>query len=238
MISSIVLLQVGAVRDDSGCRERARRAGADVERAEPAAAACGPGVRIHDRARREQIQVEGVHGQSACTATGSADGEQGRVDRGELVADGCSHAVSSRSAGLFGRAFAHASRSICCSTSGLGSDPGCSARHSAISIARFASICVRPARQRAHGVRELGDLAVASSVYPWRASAAIHSGSVRAASSPSALITVCSFIATRESTFDHLPSAPSTFTFSQRWRWMCGSSARERRCCSSTTSMR
>ena len=63
-------------------------------------------------------------------------------------------------------------------------------------------------------------------------------GSVRAASSPSALMTVCSFIATRESTFDHLPSAPSTLTFSQRWRWMCGSSARERRCCSSTTSMR
>ena len=116
--------------------------------------------------------------------------------------------------------------------------PGCSSRHAASSTARFGSIWFD---RRDSGRTACASSAISPSssrVYPWRASAAIHFGSVRAASSPSALMTVCSFIATRESTFDHLPSSPCTFTFSHRCRWMCGSSARDRRCRSSTTSTR
>lgn len=51
-----------------------------------------------------------------------------------------SHDSSSSAPGLFGRDIAHARRSICCNASTLGA-AWCAAVHSAISRARFVSIC-------------------------------------------------------------------------------------------------
>ena len=149
-----------------------------------------------------------------------------------------SHSASSRWAGLAGRPWAHASASMYCRSSAPGSRPRCSPRHAAINRARLTSILFD---RRDSGRTTCASCAIspsALSVYPRAAKASIQRGSVRAASSPSALTTVWSFIATRESRLDHLPSTPCTFMFSHRCRWLCGSSARERRCCSSTTSMR
>jgi hypothetical protein len=139
---------------------------------------------------------------------------------------------------LFGHDIAHARRSICVRTPMLGLAPSCSALHIAMSAARFASICA--------GRREKGRTTPASSATspssssanPWRAK---RCDPLRVGARGEIAFRVdqpLQLHASREWTLDHLQSAPRTFKFSQRWRWACGSSARERRWSSSTTSMR
>ena len=154
------LLQVGPVGDDAGCRERARRAGPDVVGAEPATARGGPGVRIDDRRRREQIPVQLARPLRLARTSRCARSQEGR-DRGEqLVADQLLPLRLVDDAGLV-RPILRPRQPVDLLqhvVARLLTGMRCPPLHEQLRAVRLDLI--RPTRQRPHGVRELGDLPI------------------------------------------------------------------------------